>query len=397
MIARDGADPDPEISRVPAGPLPLGYHLVRWTATDASNNSAVADMHLTIADTTPPSFSGLPANASLPPTPAGGPGISYVLPNATDIVDGDVAVRCSPPPGSPAPPGQVLVACDASDRSGNSARASFWLNATGGGNSTAPSLALSNNSVAVPYGGIASVRASAEGNATIELSSTGAEGNRTAAPAFASLERVRAEGNRTAALIVLSPNASDVGVHRINVTAALPGLPAARAVLSVNVTDGTPPLLSAPAEAVVEATGSLTRVNASALGVRASDAVDPSPVLSGGPLGPLPLGVHGVRWTATDASGNEASAWMRLTVRDTTPPAFGGVANLTLAFPGGAQPIANYTAPPVFDLVDGGDVRVRCLPPPGSPVSLGPTQVVCVALDSSGNAAWARFWINATG
>ena len=398
--AHDEADPRPNLSRVPAGPLPLGDHRIRWTATDASNNSATATMRLFVADTTPPSFSGTPANASLQFAPGEEPRASYARPNATDIVDGDVPVRCSPLPGTPVRLGQILVACDASDLSGNSARVSFWINATSGGNLTAaPRLDLLNSSVAVPYGGTLTVRANVTGTggtATIALSSPGAGGNATGVPAFASLVHVRAGGNATGALITLSPNASDVGVHRINVTAASRGYPLAHAVLTVNVIDGTPPRLIVPAEAVVEATGNLTRVNATALGVRAADAVDPSPSLSGGPPGPLPLGVHSVQWTATDASGNAASAWMRLTVRDTTPPAFGGAPNVTLAFPAGAQPVAGYATPPASDLVDGRDVHVRCLPPPDSFVSWGLTQVVCVALDSSGNAAWARFWMNAT-
>lgn len=398
--ARDEADPDPELSRVPAGPLPLGDHLVRWTATDASNNSAAAAMRLFVVDTTPPSFSGLPANASLHFAPGETPLASYTLPNATDIVDGDVPVSCSPPPGSPVLPGPTLVACDASDESGNSARVSFWFNSTRTGNLTAqPRLALSDSIVVVPYGNTERVRANVTGTvstATVALSSLGALGRPAPPPAFATLEHVDAGGNATDALITLSPNASDIGVHRINVTAVLRGFSQVYAVLTVNVTDGTPPRLSVPAEAAVEATGNLTRVNASALGVVIADAVDPSPALSGGPPGPLPLGVHSVRWTATDASGNVASAWMRLAVRDTTPPAFGGAPNVTLAFPAGAQPVANYTAPPASDLVDGVDVRVRCLPLPGLLVSWGLTPVVCVALDSSGNAAWARFWMNAT-
>ena len=400
VIARDEADPNPVLSHNSSGPLPLGGHYVRWTATDASNNSAAADMYLTIADTTPPSFSSVISNASSAFAPGEAPRTSYARPNATDIVDGDVPVHCHPPPGSPALLGPTLVECDASDRSGNSARASFWFNATRAESPlAAPLLALSDSSVVVPYNSTESVLANVTGAgdaATIALSPLDARGLAPPVPAFAALEHVRAGGNATAALVVLSPNASDVGVHRINVTAALRGHPVAHAVLTVNVTDGTPPLLRVPAEAVIEAAGNLTRINASALGVGAFDAVDPSPALSAGPPGPLPLGAHGVLWTATDASGNAASAWMRLTVRDTTPPSFGAAPNYTLAFSGGAQPVANYTAPPVSDLVDGADVRVRCLPPPESFVSWGLTQVVCVALDSSGNAAWARFWLNAT-
>ena len=410
VAAYDEADPDPTLSHSPAGPLPVGDHLVRWTATDASNNSASAAMRLFVVDTTPPSFSGVPANASLSPPPTGDPTALYARPNATDLVDGAVPVDCSPPPSRlDVQDGLILVECDASDLSGNSAAVRFWVNATreggtsDGGGAQPPRLALSNSSVAVPYNATAAVRASATGGgagggpATVELSSIDAFGGAAPAPAFARLEYAGADGNDTEALIILSPNASDVGIHRINVTAHWRGgLLPAHAVLSVNVTDEVPPALHVPARAALEAAGNLTGINATDLGVWAADEADPSPALYSSPAGPLPVGDHHVRWTATDASNNSASAWMRLSVRDTTPPVFGAAPNVTLAFAGGATPWADYTVPAASDLVDGADVRVRCSPPPGSPVQWGLTQVVCFALDSQGNVAWARFWLNAT-
>ena len=403
MAAYDEADPDPSISHSPAGPLPLGDHRVWWTATDASNNSASAWMRLFIVDTTPPSFSGVPRNMSLSLAGGGGSTGLYAPPNATDLVDGAVPVDCSPPPSSSPPVRDVLVLveCVASDRSGNSARASFWINATRDGGlpgAQPPRLALSNSSIAVPYNGTAAVRASAAGgHATLGLSLIDAFGGAPPAPAFASIGYEGVGGNRTEALITLSPNATDVGLYRINVTAHWRGLLPAHAILTVNVTDGVPPILHAPARAVLEAAGNLTGINAAALGVWAADEADPSPALSSSPSGPLPVGDHYVRWTATDASNNSASAWMRLAIRDTTPPVFDEVSNVTLVFSGGATPWANYTIPAATDAVDGEDVRVRCSPPPGSPVQWGLTQVVCVALDSQGNAAWARFWLNAAG
>ena len=405
VAAYDEADPYPTLSHSPAGPLPLGDHHVRWTATDASNNSVSAAMRLFIVDTTPPSFSGVPRNMSLSLAGGGGSTGLYAPPNATDLVDGAVPVDCSPPPssGPPVRDALVLVECVASDLSGNSARASFWINATlegGPPGAQPPRLALSNSSIAVPYNGTAAVRASAAGtggNATLGLSLIDAFGGAAPAPAFASVQYEGVGGNRTEALVILSPNATDVGLYRINVTAHWLGLLPAHAILTVNVTDMVPPILHAPARAVLEATGSLTAVNATVLGVWAADEADPSPYLTARPPAPLPVGDHHVRWTATDASNNSASAWMRLAVRDTTPPMFDAVSNVTLVFSGGATPWANYTIPAATDAVDGADVRVRCTPPPGSPVQWGLTQVVCVALDSSGNAAWARFWLNATG
>lgn len=399
--AHDEVDRRPELSRVPGGPLPLGDHRVRWTATDASNNTATAVMHLFIVDTTPPSFFETPANMSVQFAPGESPQILYDLPNATDIVDGYVPVQCFPPPDSSVQPRSILVVCYAPDRSGNSARASFWFNVTRTGSATTqPLLSLSNTTVVVPYSSTESVWANATGAeaaTTLMLSSLDVRGRAEPAPAFARLEYVRTGANATHALIVLSPNASDVGVHRINVPSFLQGAPLARATLTVNITDATSPFLHVPAEAVLEAAGNLTHINASTLDVRSIDVIDSSPSLSANPPGPLPLGAHNVRWTATDASGNAAFAWMRLTAQDTTPPVFGAAPNVTLVFSGGSHPVADYRTPPALDLVDGGDVRVRCLPPPGSPVSWGLTSVVCVALDASDNAAWAQFWINATG
>lgn len=88
---------------------------------------------------------------------------------------------------------------------------------------------------------------------------------------------------------------------------------------------------------------------------------------------------------------------MRLPIRDTAPPVFDAAPNATLAFSGGATPWANCAAPAASDAFGGADMRVRCLPPPGSPVQWGLTQVVCFVLDSQGNVAWARLGLNAAG
>ena len=119
-----------------------------------------------------------------------------------------------PAPAGLAPAGRPKrAACEASDRSGNLARASFWINATrqgggiggggiGGGDPATHALPLSNPSVAVPYNGTATVRAAANstvGPAAIRLSSIGANGTEAdgPAPAFARVQHVRAGDNYT--------------------------------------------------------------------------------------------------------------------------------------------------------------------------------------------------------
>ena len=400
--ALDEADPSPALSHYPRGPLALGAHYVWWTATDASANSASARMYLIVQDTTPPAL-GATGNLTLAFAPAAQPVARYAAPNATDLVDGAVAARCSPPPGSPIGWGQTQVSCEARDASWNYAYASFWINATRGGPPVAPSLSASSRAVEVDYNATARVGVNATGAygpITMRLApAAGANGSagEVLPPPFANMTyRYDAGTGVAAAVVTLLPNASDVGVHRLNVTAVSAGGLSNYTLVTVNVTDSTPPYFaSVPWDVYVEATGQLTPVNATALGVRALDEADPSPALSHYPRGPLALGAHYVWWTATDASANSASARMYLIVQDTTPPALGATGNLTLAFAPAAQPVARYAAPNATDLVDGA-VAARCSPPPGSPIGWGQTQVSCEAADKSGNRATAGFVINAT-
>ena len=399
--AHDEAGPRPFLSHSPAGPLPLGGHHVLWTATDASNNSAAATMYLTVRDTTPPAF-GAAGNLTLTFAPAGQPVARYAAPSATDLVDGAVAARCSPPPGSPIGWGPTHVSCEASDRSGNYAQVGFVINATRGGPQDPPAISAPNHTVRVEYNGTARVEVNATGAggpAAMDLASVARQGgNGTApAPSFANMTDYwyDAGTDTTTVVITLSPNVSDVGVHALNVTAASAGGLSNHTVITINVADGVRPVLYVPPAATVEATGMLTWINASALAVRAHDEVDAAPLVRHSPQGPLGLGRHAVTWNATDASGNVAAASMLLTIRDTTPPAFEGVDNLTLAFDPGELPVANYTAPRAVDLVEG-EVQALCWPPPNSAIAWGATTVLCLAADGSGNTALARFSINAT-
>ena len=399
--AHDEADPRPVLSHSPAGPLPLGGHYVLWTATDASNNSATAAMYLTVRDTTPPAF-GAAGNRTLTFAPAEQPAAKYAAPNATDLVDGTVAAQCSPPPGSPIGWGPTHVSCEASDRSGNYAQVEFVVNATRGGPQDPPAISAPNHTVRVEYNGTARIEVNATGAggpAAMDLASVARQGgNGTApAPSFANMTDYwyDAGTDTTTVVITLSPNASDVGVHALNVTAASAGGLSNHTVITINVADGVQPVLYVPPAATVEATGMLTWINASALAVRAHDEVDAAPLVRHSPQGPLGLGRHAVTWNATDASGNVAAASMLLTIRDTTPPAFEGVDNLTLAFDPGERPVANYTAPRAVDLVEG-EVQALCWPPPNSAIAWGATTVSCLAADGSGNTALARFSINAT-
>jgi hypothetical protein len=104
-----------------------------------------------------------------------------------------------------------------------------------------------------------------------------------------------------------------------------------------------------------------------------------------------PLGSWQVSCTATDASGNQASAGFPVSVNDTQPPTLdvSGL-SISLAFTtGGAIVSYNSSAATATDVVDV-TPTVQCTPSPGTFVPLGPAEVTCTATDDSGNTATAR-------
>jgi len=90
---------------------------------------------------------------------------------------------------------------------------------------------------------------------------------------------------------------------------------------SVRITDTMAPVVTAPANVIVQASGSTTSVNLGQATVQ--DKVDGSVTATPNNSGPFPVGVTIVSWRATDSSGNIGSASQTVTVSeadDITPP-----------------------------------------------------------------------------
>jgi HYR domain len=104
----------------------IGTTTVSCTATDAAgNSSAPGTFNVTVRDTTPPTLS-LPANITKEATGAAGAVVTYTA-TASDIVDGNVAVQCSPASGSTFALGTTTVNCSATDARNNSSSGSFTV------------------------------------------------------------------------------------------------------------------------------------------------------------------------------------------------------------------------------------------------------------------------------
>ncbi len=127
--ATDLVDGSVPVSCSPAygSTFPLGTTTVTCTATDANSNTASSSFNVTVKDTTPPTISGVPGDITAEATGPSGASVTYTNPTATDLVDGSVAVNCSPASGSTFPLGTTTVTCSATDAAGNTGSASFTV------------------------------------------------------------------------------------------------------------------------------------------------------------------------------------------------------------------------------------------------------------------------------
>ncbi|MGI9102795.1 MAG: HYR domain-containing protein [Terriglobales bacterium] len=105
--------------------FPLGKTLVTCSATDHAGNSASGQFSVNVTDQTPPAIAGL-ADLQVEAT-ATLTAVSWPLPAATDNVDGNVVVMCTPASGTQFPLGSTTVHCSATDAAGNQASGTFSI------------------------------------------------------------------------------------------------------------------------------------------------------------------------------------------------------------------------------------------------------------------------------
>jgi len=166
------------------------------------------------------------------------------------------------------------------------------------------------------------------------------------------------------------------------------------ASFEVIVADTKGPVLTVPADSTLEANGPGGRVIS--YSATAYDVVDGGrPVSCSKASGTVfPIGATTVTCTSTDTRSNTGSKTFKITIADTTAPAFGAAppdqtAEATSS--GGAA--VTFTAPSATDIVDGA-VTSTCAPASGSTFAPGATKVSCTATDAHGNASSTSFNVN---
>ena len=155
---------------------------------------------------------------------------------------------------------------------------------------------------------------------------------------------------------------------------------ATAAVEAAAIPDTTKPIISPPADLVIEATGSLTSVE---LGEAiAMDESGIQLIISNGPT-LFPLGSSTIIWTAIDNNGNSAFATQQVDIVDTTSPTISLIPDITVEAAVPYDNIVELQAPIADDIFD--IVSITNNAPEFFPI--GETIVSWTATDTSGNSA----------
>ena len=360
---------------------PKGVTTITWTATDADGLTATATQTVTVLDEEKPLVTA-PAAISTR--------TDHGLATATvDVGSAQAQDNCSEVVASglrsdgaelsaPYPIGLTTVTWSATDESGNKNSSNQTIDVVG---NAAPTILAPSNMTFNTDLGVC--------NAIVNL------GTATAHDDFAGVSvgtPVRSDGRELSA-------AYSKGVTTIMWTATdVEGL-TATASQSVTVNDNEKPSIMAP--------GDISKVNdpgmpSAAAAVGSASAKDNCPdvrvssLRSDGadPGAPFSVGNTTITWTATDASGNFASATQSVTVRDNEAPVITVPAAVKANATSAAGALVSYT----FSWTD--NVRVTdgsCTPASGTLFPMGPKLVTCTAKDAAGNTATKSFTVTVLG
>jgi hypothetical protein len=376
--AADAVDPAPTVSSSPVSgaTFPLGTTTVTVTAADSASNVSTATFTVTVQDTTAPVISGTPANITIEATGPGGAPVSYVPPTANDLVDGPVTVSTTNASGSTFPVGTTTVTFTATDARMNSSTTTFQVTVT---DATAPVIS------GVPA------------NVVLEATSPAGAAYTYAMPTATDI----VDGTRPVSTSHPSGSTFPFAAPGPTVTSvtfsasdlATP-LNTAGASFTVTVQDTTAPVLSGvPANITAEATGA-SGATVTYAAASASDAADASPTItySHASGATFPIGTTTVTVTATDDTGNAATATFTVSVGDTTAPTIGAVSNVTVTAPDLVGAAVTFALPSATDAVDAAPA-VSAAPASGAFFAIGSHTVTVTATDASGNAATKTFTV----
>ncbi len=386
-------------SDAPADGFLLGPTTVTWTATDGNGNQATATQLVTVVDTTPPSLP-VYVDRTVQATSTAGTPVTWNE-TATDIVDGSVAVNCTPASGAAFAIGTTPVSCSVADTAGNTADASFNVTVE---DTTSPVIDPVNPPTGFDPNQPYPFEADFDGNTVFvswPINVTDADPGLviacTAGGEALAQTSLTFDGDRVTATFV---HYFPVGRTTVTCVATDSVNPPTEITFNVDVVDVAPPgAPSLPPDdfSAVEAISAAGAV-VSWAPLYANDAVDGSIEASCTPPSgsTFSLGTTTVSCSATDQAGKQGPASMfAVTVVDTTPPTLSGVPTSIVSVAAGAD----GTASPDLDAGIGASDSVDPAPmlscaSTAWPLLFGSNIITCTATDASGNSTSLPYTIN---
>ncbi len=421
-----------------------GTYPVTITITDNGypGLSTVLNFQLTV--TQPPPTLNLPGNITAEATSASGATVNYTS-SATDVTDGDLPSGCSPASGSNFALGTTTVNCSVTNSSNLTTTGSFTVLVS---DTTAPVVTAPpaivreatavTTAVTLDSGNVAAASDLVSGTLTPLPNNTGpfsvgvhtiiwsaidSAGNigsatqtvtiiDTSAPSISLPANMTVEATGpTGAIVSYSVTGTDTvdgsitgvctpasGVNfglvltTVNCSVNDTAGNSASGSFTVNVVDTTAPVVTAPLNITMEATGATTAVTLGS--ASASDVVSGTLTPSANNTGPFAVGVHTITWSATDLANNTGTATQIVTITDTAAPTLNLPANISQGATSTTGAVVNYTVT-ANDIAEG-IVAASCAPVSGSTFTLGTTAVNCSASDSSNNSTTGSFNVTIT-
>ncbi|XP_070549873.1 hyalin-like [Ptychodera flava] len=427
----------------------LGPTIVTCSATDQAGNTGTCDFTVTVEDTTDPVVA-CPSDMTVEYDYGGTTAVVNYAVSATDNSGSSPAVACTTSPGSTLSSGDTNVTCYATDASGNSGSCTFKITVQ---DTTDPVVNCpasrvvdydyGNTTAFVVFGGESATDNSGEDmsvscdpptNTTFEsgpnvvtCSATDAAGNEgtcnfvvtvqdTADPLVTCPANVTAEydyGNTTAVVVFDGESAVDNSGHTLSVTCDPPSnstFAGDRTIVTcsatdrsgntgtcsfvVNVRDTTDPVVTCPADQIVEYDDGGTTAVVTFSGSATDNSGSTSAVTCSPASGTaFSSGTTDVTCSATDQSGNQGTCTFSVTVQDTTDPVVTCPADTTVEYDdGGTTAVVTFSGESATDN-SGTTPTVTCSPASGTVFADGETTVTCTATDAASNEGSCTFTV----
>ena len=274
--------------------LPIGQHIIVWQAVDANGNTTTKEQIVNVVDDTPPQISLensiITVNASSPDENQ----VDLGTVTANDLVDGTLAATTSTPLNGTIATlavGQHTVVWQATDTSGNTSTQTQTVNVVG---SESPVITV-NDVIVEATGKTTTI--------TEEILANSVSANDATDGEIDAIPQISLNG------------ALPIGTHTIIWQATDSDGNQSAASQLVTIKDTTPPeLVIENLQVTLNATGELTTINTSDLGISAGDLVDDDVSIIGEINGDalssdlFESGIYSISWFAQDDYGNRSNA-----------------------------------------------------------------------------------------